>query len=342
MKKLFFITAFLCYFLLGSDIRSFAREFESEIENSIQSKTNRYIKNVYDKIKFGKFSKLSFEAFKYGFYGYLNMVEAGKINPGSLLTICDFTLSSNLKRMWVIDPKNYKVLFNTLVAHGMGTGEEFATAFSNTEDSHQSSLGFYVTGETYDGNNGYSLKLNGVDGLFNSKAYDRAIVIHGAEYVSDEFARGNKRIGRSHGCPALPVDIAPKIIDKVKNGTCLFIYHSSKNYLTSSYWLRNKIKQLPEDADRLELMAGNYNNPRFVESNKGNNESVPAETQEALNDHPSSPATSSAKKDATTGKTSISTQQNVCNEAPANKQITSIVVIDQTAGGEVIKTTVIK
>lgn len=342
MKKLFFIAAFLCYFLLGSDIRSFAKEFETEIENSIQSKTERYIKNVYDKIKFGKFSKLSFEAFKYGFYGYLNLVESGKIHPGSLLTICDFTLSSNLKRMWVIDPGNYKVLFNTLVAHGMGTGEEFATAFSNIEDSHQSSLGFYVTGETYDGNNGYSLKLNGVDGMFNNKAYDRAIVVHGAEYVSEEFARGNKRIGRSHGCPALPVEIAPKVIDKVKNGTCLFIYHSSKNYLTSSYWLRNKIKQLPEDADRLELLAGNYNNPRFVEPTKEKHENAEAGSQETLNDRPSSSNAASAKTDINNSKVATINQSEPCREIPANKQITSIVVIDQSAGGEVIKTTVIK
>ena len=234
---------------------SYAKEFESAVENSNETKVQRYIQQFYDQIKFPKGNKLSFQAFKHGFYGYLNLVEAGKINPNSLLTICDFTLSSNIKRMWVIDTKTKKVVFNTLVAHGMATGEEYATAFSNIEESHQSSLGFYITAETYLGNNGYSLKLNGIDGSFNNKAYDRAIVIHGADYVSEEYARCNKRIGRSHGCPALPVDIAPKVIDKIKNGTCLFIYSASKNYLTNSYWLRNRIKQLPQEADRMDLLA---------------------------------------------------------------------------------------
>jgi len=214
-----------------------------------------YIKNVYEHINYENSTKISFQAFRNGFYGYLNLIEAGKLAHGSILTICDFTLSSNLKRMWVIDMKTYKVLYNSLVAHGMGTGEEYATIFSNTEESHQSSLGFYVTGETYEGGNGHSLKLNGVDGAFNSKAYDRAIVVHGAPYVSTDFARSHQRIGRSHGCPALPLDIATKVINKIKNGSCLFIYHTSKNYLSVSRWLKNDIRNLPQEAEMMGLLA---------------------------------------------------------------------------------------
>jgi len=188
-------------------------------------------------------------------YGYLNLLEAGKINSSSNLTICDFTLSSNVKRLWVIDIQSKKILFHSLVAHGMGTGEEFAVHFSNTQDSHQSSLGFYVTGETYTGNNGYSLNLHGLDGAFNNNAYDRAIVMHGADYVSENFAKANQRLGRSHGCPALPVELAPKVIDRIKDGHCLFIYHTKDNYLSQSYWLKSRIKNLPIEAEQFELQV---------------------------------------------------------------------------------------
>ncbi len=234
------------------------------VANIQQEKVERYIRNVYENIDFNKVTKLSFQAFHAGYYGYLNLIEAGKLNSSSLLTICDFTLSSNRKRMWVMDVQHGKVLFNALVAHGMGTGDEYATAFSNMPDSHQSSLGFYITGETYEGNNGYSLKLQGVDGSFNSNAYDRAIVIHGAAYVCESFACANKRIGRSYGCPALPADIAPKVIDKIKDGNCLFIYSSSDNYLISSYWLRNKVKQLPFGTDEMELLTSTASNSSGV------------------------------------------------------------------------------
>lgn len=243
-------------FMLSAPASSYSINL-NESENGMGGKTERYIKYVYDKIKFPKNSKLRYEPFRNGFYGYLNMLEAGKISRSSTLSICDFTLSSNVKRLWIIDLDKKKVLFNTLVAHGMGTGEEFAVAFSNINDSHQSSQGFFTTGETYIGNNGYSLKLNGVDGSYNNNAYDRAIVIHGAEYVCDEFARANKRIGRSHGCPALPVDMAPKIIDLIKNGSCFFIYHTSNNYLKNSYWLKSKINQLPREADLMNLIKPN-------------------------------------------------------------------------------------
>ena len=303
-----------------------AKEFELEAESAKQSKVERYIKFTFDKIKFNKVNKLSFAAFRNGFYGYLNMIEAGKINAGSLLSICDFTLSSNVKRLWVIDIKNKKVLFNTLVAHGMATGEEFATSFSNIEESHQTSLGFYTTGETYDGNNGYSLKLNGVDGSFNNKAYDRAIVIHAAEYVSREFAEANKRIGRSHGCPALPVEVAPKIIDKIKNGSCLFIYHNTKSYLTSSYWLRNKIKQLPQEADKMDLQINAFNNPRYVESNESNKTT----DNDVINNNSISNATPSSEKKAS------SPDKN------APKIISSIIIVNEKGANGVADTVIVK
>ncbi len=236
---------------------------DNSIENFEKQKTEKYVKYTYDKFSFRKVNKLSFEAFKYAFTGYLNMVEAGKIKANSLLTICDFTLSSNVKRLWTLDIQRHKVVFNTLVAHGMGTGEEFATAFSNTPDSHQSSLGFYITGENYMGDNGVSMKLHGVDGIFNSNAFDRAIVMHGAAYVSEQFARDNQRLGRSHGCPAVPAELAPGMIGKLENGSCLFIYYTSKKYLANSYWINNKIKNLPADANYMDLQMVETTNPRY-------------------------------------------------------------------------------
>lgn len=247
-----YVLFFFCVFaLVASPHELFAKVENEEIATSHPSKLERYIQHVYKQIKFPKGNKLRFSVFENGLKGFLNMKDAGKLNNSNLLSICDFTLSSNKKRLWVIDMGTKKVLFHCLVAHGMGSGEEFATSFSNIENSHQSSLGFYTTAETYTGNNGYSLKLQGQDGSFNSLAYERAIVIHAADYVSKEFADANERIGRSHGCPALPVELAPKIIDKIKNGSCFFIYHTANNYLSASYWLKRRLKHLPEEAEWL-------------------------------------------------------------------------------------------
>ncbi len=198
---------------------------------------------IYEQLSNNKnISKPSLHVFQTAYKGYLNLLQQEKLVQNSLLTICDFTLSSNIKRMWVIDLKNKKILFHTLVAHGQGSGEEFAATFSNLPESHQSSQGFYITGDTYQGGHGFSLKLHGIEPGYNDKAYERAIVIHGANYVSEQFCIENKRLGRSHGCPALPTDLAPKIIEKIQSGHCLFIYHTANNYLKHS----SLLKKTPE------------------------------------------------------------------------------------------------
>ena len=146
------------------------------------------------------------------------------------MTLVDFSLSSNTKRLWVIDLTTNTVLFNSLVAHGRNTGEEFATSFSNDASSFKSSLGFYLTGEIYQGKHGKSLKLDGLEKGVNDKARERGVVMHAADYVSETFIKSNKRLGRSQGCPAIPVELTAEIINTIKNKSCLFIYHPSRNY----------------------------------------------------------------------------------------------------------------
>lgn len=197
---------------------------------------------LYQSIAFDPGHELNYEVFSKALTGYENLKKAGLLTQDShLLTICDFSMSSNTKRLWVIDLEDKKVLFNSLVAHGKNTGEEFATNFSNRESSLQSSLGFYITDATYQGDNGYSLKLLGMDKGFNDAAYRRAIVMHGANYVSDEFAAMHKRIGRSWGCPAVPRELTQPIINTIKGRNLLFIYYPDQNYLSSSEWLKAQV-----------------------------------------------------------------------------------------------------
>ncbi|GAA4348572.1 hypothetical protein GCM10023185_04620 [Hymenobacter saemangeumensis] len=174
---------------------------------------------------------LRFEVFAKAMTGYLNLRQHGKLaSDKSLLTVVDFDLPSTVKRLWVLDLTNRRVLFNTLVAHGHNTGENEATMFSNTVESNMSSLGFYLTQNEYIGKHGRSLKLQGLDEGFNTNAEARAVVMHGAEYVSEDFIRQNGRLGRSLGCPALPMDQYSAIIDTVSDGTCLFISKSDAGY----------------------------------------------------------------------------------------------------------------
>jgi hypothetical protein len=151
--------------------------------------------------------------------------------------VIDYSKPSTAKRLWVFDLRSRALLYEELVAHGRGSGDDFATAFSNDPQSHQSSLGLFETAETYSGKNGYSLRLKGLDPGFNDKALARAIVIHGAPYVSQEFARSRGRLGRSWGCPALREPVAHEIIDRIKGNGLLFAYYPDRKWLRSSRFL---------------------------------------------------------------------------------------------------------
>ncbi len=174
---------------------------------------------------------LRFETFAKAMTGYLNLRETGKLaDDKQVLTVIDFDLPSTQKRLWVLDLGKKEILFHTLVAHGHNSGENEATTFSNTDQSNMSSLGFYATGGEYEGKHGHSLRLQGLDEGVNSNAAARSIVMHGADYVSDAFIKQNGRLGRSLGCPALPMDQYSQIIDVVNGGTCLFLNKSDAGY----------------------------------------------------------------------------------------------------------------
>jgi hypothetical protein len=193
---------------------------------------------LYDSLQLDNLG-LSSEAFNYAVKGFENLKKLGKIHNEKVLSIIDFTKPSSQKRLFILDVENFKILFNTYVAHGKNTGEAFANKFSNKPDSYQSSLGFYITEGTYNGKNGFSMQLEGMEYGINNKAQERAIVVHGAPYVSEGFIRARGYIGRSHGCPALPEKLNKPIIEKIKNGSCLFIYSNDKNYLQQSKLLNS-------------------------------------------------------------------------------------------------------
>ena len=189
--------------------------------------------SLYDSLRLGSMG-LGRQVFDYALKGFNFMKEMGKLENDQVISIVDFSKPSSQKRLFIIDLKNYKVLFNTYVAHGMQSGKEFANRFSNVPESNKSSLGFYETMGTYIGGNGYSLKLQGLEKGINDNANKRDIVMHGAEYVNENLIHSQGYIGRSWGCPAVPERLHKSIIDKIKNGTCLFIFSPDRNYLTRS------------------------------------------------------------------------------------------------------------
>lgn len=207
-------------------------ENHNKISNTKHSEATA-MELVYDSLELDD-QGLSHEAFTYAMNGFKKLDDEGVLQNDSVLTIIDFDQPSSQKRMYIIDVKNYKMLFNTWVAHGRNTGKEIAESFSNTNESHKSSLGFYITDQTYNGSKGYSLKLKGLEQNLNNNAMRRAIVIHGAPYVSESVINAQGYIGRSHGCPAIPTALTKPIIQTIKNGSCLFIYN--KTYRPSAHF----------------------------------------------------------------------------------------------------------
>ena len=178
-------------------------------------------------------SKPDFGVFKKGLIGFFNLKASNNIEK-NILTIIDFSISSVYERMWIIDVNKMEVIHVSLVAHGRNSGEEFAASFSNTPSSYQSSLGFYITGLTYTGKHGLSLCLDGVEPGINDKARERAIVMHGADYVSRDFIQHYGRLGRSFGCPSIPMEDHEKVINMLSGGSCLYIHFPDDKYRSNS------------------------------------------------------------------------------------------------------------
>ncbi|WP_083320775.1 murein L,D-transpeptidase catalytic domain family protein [Hymenobacter glacialis] len=181
---------------------------------------------------------LSLDVFRKGLVGYYNLRPAGQgAAAPPVLTLIDFSRPSSLKRLWVINVEQGKVLFHTLVAHGKASGANVPMTFSNKNGSEMSSLGFYLTAPTtYTGKHGLSLRLEGMDPGYNTNAESRAVVVHGADYVCQDFVEAHGRLGRSQGCPALPLAETTAIVKAIKGGSVLFL-HGPKGVKYSSQWL---------------------------------------------------------------------------------------------------------
>ena len=177
---------------------------------------------------------LSKQAFAFAYKGYRRLLQKKIISSSDYLVICDFSQSSKNKRLYILDLVNKKVVLTTYVAHGRKSGGEFATRFSNKSESQQSSLGFYIAQSTYHGEHGLSLRMAGLEKGYNDRALKRNIVIHGADYIGESRLKKSGNMGRSYGCPALPRKECNQVIDMIKNGSCIFIYHPSRDYLNGS------------------------------------------------------------------------------------------------------------
>ena len=216
------------------NVHAVARKTAAATFTEKQMAFDDYALEVYNDASLKK-AGLSFDVFQKAFVGYHNFKQQHLINSSNfILTVIDFTKSSREKRLWIVNLQSKKLLYNTLVAHGRNTGEDKASKFSNQPNSFMSSIGFYLTDKTYTGKHGLSLRLNGMDTKYNSNAMQRAIVVHGADYVSDAFVKQYGRLGRSLGCPAVPEEVSSEIINLIKDNSCLYINGSDRSY-TSSY-----------------------------------------------------------------------------------------------------------
>ncbi len=194
------------------------------------------LSHLYDAIEL-KAKGLSYEAFRYAMIGFYTLRDEGRLNGKNIISIIDFTKPSTQQRFYTIDLDRRMIIYHSLVSHGKNTGENLAKSFSNVVHSNQSSLGFYITGETYVGSKGYSLKLDGIESGINDNMRERAVVMHEADYVSEYWISKFGRLGRSQGCPALPKKISRDVINTIKNKTVVFAYFNDDHYLASSYYL---------------------------------------------------------------------------------------------------------
>ena len=204
---------------------------EKEISVCSPAEDRVYVQALFNQIND---PELNIEALTQAMKGYNLMMQKNITSGNQVLTIIDYSLPSDSCRFFIIDVGKGSILYKSLVAHGRNSGANYAVSFSNRKGSHKSSIGFFVTGETYIGKHGLSLRLNGLERNINDNAMDRAIVIHAASYVNEEFVKRYGRLGRSYGCPALPKENYENIVNTIKDKTCVFIYYPDREYLAES------------------------------------------------------------------------------------------------------------
>ena len=203
------------------------------------------IKDLYNELNAAQYD-LSFTAFRYAYIGYQTMKKQQRLNNKELFSIIDFTKDCNSKRFYTIDLEKMKIVYYTYVAHGKKSGERMATSFSDVVESNKSSIGFYITGSTYNGGNGYSLMLHGDEKGYNSNLAKRSVVVHAADYANEDYIARNGRMGRSLGCPALPENIYKQVIETIKEKTMIFAYYNDAKYLKTSKYL-NVLKLIEDE-----------------------------------------------------------------------------------------------
>jgi hypothetical protein len=222
------------------------KNFPTLLSNSSATPVIKRISDsIYDLISLGDYG-LEKDVFFNAYRGYEYLLNKGLLNNSNVLTICDYSQSSRNKRLYVIDVVNSRLLFNTYVSHGKNSGEEFATSFSNLNNSNKSSLGFLVTGQPYKGRSGYSLQLNGMEPGINDKVKMRSIVLHGSKYVTASVSGAKGAISRSYGCPAVPYGIHFRIIDAIKGGSCMFVSYPDDWYTHTSAILNSGFDLSPD------------------------------------------------------------------------------------------------
>lgn len=244
-KKIFFFLVVMGLFVVNS--RAIGNNKRSNLAMEMLEVDSVYnqAKENFDLFTLSLYSKtndstLSYEAFQQGIMGYMNMFKRNEIKVERYLTIIDFSKPSNEERLFIFDVCEQELIYKSIVSHGQKSGGLYARKFSNDNNSHQSSLGFYVTTTTYQSHKyKLALRLAGKE-YSNSHASRRGVVMHGADYATYEFLEKNGTLGRSYGCPAMPHENFNQVVDWIKNGSCMYIYYPSKSYQRYSKYLNKK------------------------------------------------------------------------------------------------------
>lgn len=240
------------------------KNFPSLLTSSAESPIlKRFSDSLYDRMGLNNYG-LERDVFYTAYKGYEYLQSKGQLRKTDILTVCDYSQSSNNKRLYVINMAEGRLLFNTFVSHGKNSGGEFATSFSNLKESNKSSLGFLRTGETYSGKAGYSMRFDGMEPGINDKVRMRDIVLHGSNFVNARVVEERGKIGNSLGCPAVPNDQRKQIIDAIKGGSCFFINHPDSWYTRTSAILNSRFDLTPQQISNIAALQTEASAPEAI------------------------------------------------------------------------------